>query len=104
MKRVITSPEADLDIDTAISYYASESQKATADFLREMSAAYDRISEMPGMGSPRLSRELGIEDLRSYSLDAFPYSLVYFERENHIDLVRVLHTHRDIFNLLFGAI
>ena len=102
MKRVIHRPRADKDIDTILVYYADVNAGVANNFLREIIKASDQISRMPGMGSSRLSYELEISGLRSYSLDSFPHTLIYFEREDHIDMARVLHSHRDIFNLLLG--
>jgi toxin ParE1/3/4 len=34
--------------------------------------------------------------LRSRALKGFPYLIFYVERENQIDVWRVLHSHRDI--------
>lgn len=102
MKRVIHRPRADNDIDAILLHYTRVNVEIANDFLYEVLKASDQISRMPGIGSPRLSYQLEIPGLRSYSLDIFPYTLIYFERENHIDLARILHSHRDIFNLLLG--
>src|SRR3989344_8032697 len=103
MKRGIPRPQADRDVDAALSFYANENPRIARDFLHEVQRASVQISEMPGLGYPRLSFELEIENLRSYSLKIFPYVLIYFEREHHIDLVRVMHSHRDISTLLLGG-
>ena len=103
MKRVIIRPEADRDFDLAASHYASVHSVVAEDFLREVNTTYARISAMPGIGSPRLSQEVSVGGLRSHSLEAFPYTIVYFEREDRIDVVRILHMHRDIFKLLLGV-
>lgn len=100
MKRVIPRPKADREIDAAILYYASENLNVARDFLDEVRTAFSRIAVMPRAGSLRFAHELALPGLRAYPLHDFPYLFFYFEREDHIDLVRVLHTHRDIFNLL----
>lgn len=102
MKRVIPRPQADRDIDAALSYYASENPRLARELLREITRASDSIRKMPGMGSPRLSRELNVEGLRTYALSIFPYLLLYFERDDHIDLARVMHSHRDFETLSLG--
>ena len=102
MKRVILRPQADRDIDNALLYYANENPRIARDLLREITRASNSISQMPGLGSSRLSRELNIEGLRTYVLNIFPYLLLYFERADHIDLARVMHSHRDFQTLLLG--
>ena len=102
MKRVIFRPQADRDVDVALAYYAHENPRIARDFLREVNSVSDQLSKMPGIGSPRLSRELTVDGLRSYPLNIFPYLLLYFERVDYIDIVRVMHSHRDFSNLLLG--
>jgi len=99
MKGVIPRPQAEYDFDDALSYYANENSAIAMDFLRDVHNAYSRISEMPGIGSPRFQRTLDVDDLRAYSLHTFPYIIFYIDREKHIDVVRVLHSHRDILTL-----
>jgi toxin ParE1/3/4 len=40
--------------------------------------------------------ELEIPALRCWQLERFPYLVFYVERDDHIDVWRVLHGHRDI--------
>ncbi len=102
MKRVAFRPQADRDIDAALVYYTIENPKIARDFLREVQNVSRKISLMPGIGSPRIAQELNIGGLRSRAPHTFPYLLLYFERDDHIDVARVLHSSRDIFNLLLG--
>lgn len=102
MKRVIPRPQADRDIDAALSYYANENPRLARELLQEITRASDSISKMPGLGSPRLSRASNVEGLRAYALGIFPYLLLYLEREQYIDLARVMHSHRDFETLLLG--
>ena len=102
-KGVIPRPQADSEIDEVISYYSRENAKLADDFLSEIQRAFRQVANMPGLGSLRFAHELGMDGLRAYSLEDFPYLLFYFEREDHLDLVRMLHTHRDIFDMLLGV-
>lgn len=77
-----------------VAYYRREAGGAIAkklvDSLRQ---AQERISLEPGLGSPRIGQVLGVEGLRAWLLDGFPMSLWYFERADHVDVVR-LDSHR----------
>jgi len=99
MKRVVPRPQAELDFDSALAYYAQESSAVAEDFLREVQRAYDRIGELPGIGSPHFRPMLSDEDLRAYSLRIFPYIVFYIERDTHVDVLRLLHSHRDVLHL-----
>jgi hypothetical protein len=44
----------------------------------------------PGMGSPRLGQMCEIPRLRSWRVTGFPMHWLYFEAEDHLDVVRLL--------------
>jgi len=48
------------------------------------------------VGSPRYAFELRLEGLRAWPLRRYPYLVFYVEREDHLDVWRVLHAQRDI--------
>ena len=50
----------------------------------------------PAVGSPRFAFELRLEGLRAWPLRRYPYLVFYVEREDHLDVWRVLHAQRDI--------
>ncbi len=61
-----------------------------------LGVALHHVGLYPGSGSARYSMELGIPVLRYRQLDGFPYLVFYVEREDHVDVWRVLHGHRDV--------
>jgi toxin ParE1/3/4 len=95
-KPVIRRAAADEDIGEAVDYYAVESV-ATADrFIDELKRNVDMIGKTPRIGSPRYSHELNIAGLRFQKMGRFPYLIFYVEHEEYIDVLRVLHEHRDM--------
>ena len=66
------------------------------DFIDALEQAYTHISRHPGTGSPRHGHELDLPGLRSWTLSRYPYLIFYIERQDHIDVWRVLHGQRDI--------
>jgi len=44
----------------------------------------------------RYAHQLGLADLRFWPLGRYPYLVFYVERDEHIDVWRVLHEQRDI--------
>ena len=48
------------------------------------------IERMPGTGSPRIGELCGVPGLRSHRLARFPCGWFYFERDDHVDIVRLL--------------
>jgi toxin ParE1/3/4 len=96
-KSLAARPIADRDIQGAVEYYIREAGGPVAlRFIDSIDHAYRQISLHPSAGSPRYAHELRIPGLRYMPLQGFPYLVFYFERDEVIDIVRILHTKRDI--------
>lgn len=61
-----------------------------------MQIAYQAVAARPATGSPLYSYELAIPGLRHQRLKRYPYLIFYIERDDQIDVWRVLHAQRDI--------
>lgn len=97
IKPVIPRDRAHHDVDEAIDFYLREgSEKAASGFIEALRQAYMQIGRHPQTGSPRYAHELDLPGLRHRVLKRYPYLVFYVERENHIDVWRVLHGRRDI--------
>ena len=88
---------AERDIEAALHYYAVEAGEDVAlRFISELNAAFEHLASHPQSGTLRWSYELGLPDLRSWSLQRFPYIVFYIGGPSAIDVWRVLHARRDI--------
>lgn len=97
IKPVIPRELANRDVDDAIGYYLNEGSEAAAlGFIDALQQAYAHISRHPATGSPNYSHKLELPGLRFLSLKHYPHLVFYMEREDHIDIWRVLHGKRDI--------
>lgn len=101
MKRALRSSEAQKDIEEIVSYYSKRGLFLADRFIDEYEAIIREIEMMPGIGTLRFASELDVPNLHVYPLHDFPYLIFYFEREKYVDVVRVLHSHRDIPGLLW---
>ncbi len=96
-KRVIPREAAQRDIDQAIAHDVAEAGEPVAlAVVDALERAFRRIAQHPALGSPRYAFELRLEGLRAWPLRRCPYLVFYVEREDHLDVWRVLHTQRDI--------
>ena len=96
-KPIVPRSEANQDVDEAIDHYLSESaEQAALGFIDALERAYAHIARHPATGSPRYAHELNIPGLRSWPLTRYPYLVFFVEREDHIDVWRVLHGQRYI--------
>ncbi len=96
-KPVVPRALARKDVDEAIAHYLAEtSAPAALGFITALEHAYAHISRHPASGSPSYAHELDLPGLRTWGLKRYPYLVFYVERDDHIDVWRVLHGMRDI--------
>lgn len=104
VKDVVPREIANRDVDETIDRYLLEaSTKVALGFVDELEKAYAHIARHPASGSPRYAHQLGLADLRFWPLGRYPYLVFYIERDESIDVWRVLHTQRDIPNWMNEA-
>jgi toxin ParE1/3/4 len=85
------------DIDTAVAYFQIEAgPEVVGRFINSLEAAPAHVGRHPHHGTLRFSYELDIPALRAWPLSQFPYLVFYLERDDVIDVWRILHTRRDI--------
>jgi toxin ParE1/3/4 len=96
-KPVVLRERADRDIDEAVAYYLGEAgERVARAFIDALEQAFRQIAQHPAGGSPRYAHELDLPGLRSWRVKRHPYLVFYLERQDHIDVWRVLHAQRDI--------
>ena len=96
-KPIVPRELANSEVDEAIECYLSEgAQQAALGFIDALEKAYAHIGRHPDAGSNRYAHELNLPGLRSCSLKRYPHLVFYVEREDHVDVWRVLHGQRDI--------
>ena len=100
-KRVVRRERANVDIDDAVNHYLDEGGEHAAErFIEALETAFQQIARFPGTGSPRYGIELDVAGLRSWPLRRHPFLVFYVERADVVEILRVLHTHRDTSPLL----
>jgi toxin ParE1/3/4 len=97
LKPAILRPQAQHDRQSEVRYYRKEAGiKIAVKLVNATNAALDQIQVEPGMGSPVLGKVLGISGLRTWRVTTFPLLWFYFERNDHVDVVRSLGERQDI--------
>lgn len=101
MKRAIPRPQARADLHAEIVYYRKQVGKLIANQLAGAADdALQHLQQNPGTGSPRIGQILEIPGLRSWRVSSFPLIWFYFEREDYLDVVRLLGERQDIMAIL----
>ena len=97
VKPIIPRALANRDVDQAIDHYLDEGgERVGLGFIDALEKAYRHIARHPALGSPRYAQELDLPGLRAWPLKRHPYLVFYVERDDHIDVWRVLHSQRDL--------
>ena len=97
MKAVRLTEAARNDIETIIDYYLLEAGVEVAlSFTRAWQSTLSVLARHPGIGSPRFAREVRIEGLRVWSLRGFPHLVLYLLDDDGPEVIRILHSARDI--------
>ncbi len=96
-KAIELEARAARDIEVAVEYYAVEAgEDVVLRFVSELKGAFEHLANYPTSGSLRWSHELAIPELRSWSLQRFPYIVFYIDKPSALDVWRVLHARRDL--------
>jgi toxin ParE1/3/4 len=97
VKPVVPRVLANRDVDEAVAHYLNENAESAAlGFIDSIEQAYIHIGRHPATGSPRYAQALSLPGLRSWPLTNYPHLVFYIEREDHVDVWRVLHGKRDV--------
>lgn len=94
-------PKADAEFDEALDRYLLEAGAAIAErFVGAVEDAHNLIAEAPGVGAPGLGLQMAIDGLRVWKIGGFPYLVVYLESDAGVEILRLLHVHRDVPSVL----
>jgi len=86
---VVLRPEAEEDLYEAHAWYERQQSGLGGRFIDQVSAAFDRLSERPGMYA------LVWEDVHTCRLHTFPYLIYYRVLTDRIEVLAVLHGSRE---------
>jgi len=101
LKPAVLRPQALRDQQGEVRYYRKEGgTRLAVKVAKATNEALDQVEREPGIGSPRLGKLLGIPGLRTWRVGKFPLSWCYFERGDHLDVVRLLGERQDIIAIL----
>jgi toxin ParE1/3/4 len=97
-KRIAWAPAAKQDLLKLWRYYSNVASSEIADKLAgEIEVASNRLRRQPLLGRARDEVAPGLR-----SLLVHPYAIFYRTKDDFVEIVRVLHEHRD-FAVVFSA-
>ena len=78
-------------------YYLDEAgERVALGFVDALEDALGHIGRFPAAGSSRYAHELDLPGVRAWPLHRYPYVVFYVERDDHVDVWRLLQAERDI--------
>jgi toxin ParE1/3/4 len=90
-------PHAKVDLLQHYVYIGQDNLDAAERFLRVAQEAFEKLSQMPGMGRLRKFTLPELNDVRSWPVRGFEnYVIFYRAMGSGIEILRVLHGARDI--------
>ena len=96
---------AEQDLVERTRYYATAEDGHLADrFFVATIEAVRSAEDMPGIGSALVGERIGIPELRRVGVEGFPCGWFFFERSDHLDVVRLLADEQDLDDLLGSEI
>ena len=99
-KRVVLRERARRDAEAAVDHYLREAGGQVArGFVDALERACGHIARHPATGSSRHAHELNVPGPRTWPLKPlkrYPYLAFYVERDDHVDVWRLLRAERDI--------
>jgi toxin ParE1/3/4 len=99
--RVLQRARARQDILEIISYIASDNRSAAAALYEAYERVLQHLEETPEMGRPYASNDPRLGRIRAAPIGRFRRYLVFYRRQgNSVEVLRVLHAHRDITSIL----
>jgi toxin ParE1/3/4 len=104
-KRIIISTKASQDLDDHFAYIAENNFEAALQFFDSARSSIAQLAKMPGIGSPYPVQNLRLQGLRKWAVKDFRKHLIfYFERDDAIEVVRILYAARDINSIFDGEV
>lgn len=97
--------QATADINELADYFLSKAGREVAlRFIDNAERAFEQLRAMPRIGGLLGLDELPYEDIRRWQIEGFGSLIIlYREVSDGVEVVRVLHTARDIRTLLRGT-
>ena len=84
------------DLEKIYDYIAEDNVRAAGRMIERFSTAFRKLAETPGLG--HLREDLTSEPFRFWAVG--PYLIVYLEKSEPLQILRVIHAARDVQSIL----
>ena len=103
MKPARLPPAAQDDLIALTRCYAEQGGHALGARLFDAAqVALEPLARMPGIGSPRVGQRCNQPGLRAWRVQGWPVQSLNFERDDHLDVIRLLGERQDVAAILIS--
>lgn len=103
-RRLVRKRQADRDLAAHVEYIARERPASARRYLIAVERAFQRIARLPELGALRACRERRLAGLRVWPVPHFERFLIFYRvTESAVEVIRVLHSARNVERLLGGT-
>lgn len=103
-KRIVIRPKASQDLDDHFAYIAQSNLEAALQFFDSARQTIAQIARTPGIGSFYPVENPRLQELRKWAVKGFrKYLIFYCDREDSVEIVRILYATRDLARILGDA-
>jgi toxin ParE1/3/4 len=100
-KNIVITPKASQDLDDCFAHISQDNPEIALQFFDSTRLTIAQIARMPGIGSIFVTRNDRLQGLRKWSVKDFrKYLIFYIDRDDVVEIVRILYATRDISSIL----
>lgn len=100
-RRIVIRPMASFDLDEQFAYIAANNFDAALRFFDAARQTFSQLAQRPGIGSLYNTENPRLVGLRKWAVRGFDKHLIFYvERDEYIEIVRLLHAARDLPEIL----
>lgn len=94
---VVKPPQVVRDLTDHYVFLGQDNLNVAERFLAAADETFHQLARMPEMGSPRVAGHSELSGLRMFRIRGFEQHLVFYRPiESGVEIVRVLHSSRDV--------
>lgn len=102
-KRIILRPKANQDLDDHFAYIAENNLDVALQFFDCARSTIAQLARTPRIGRLYAVENARLQGLRKWAVKDFrKYLIFYFDRDDAIEVVRILYATQDIASILEG--
>ena len=100
-KGIILRPQVTQDLDDQVAAIAQQNGEAALDFFDAVRLTIAQLAKMPGMGAKYSVKNPRLKGLRKWAVKGFRNHIIfYIERDDAIEIIRILYATRQISSIL----